>query len=131
MFGEEKFGEWIDSAIRLIIISKNWMVLVWRITDDSPNSLNFFPTKLSRYTVVYFHLPACQQERPSSLTAEYIALNVSENKGYFRRHEPLLFQSPNSLGAIACPLFYLHRSAKSIETSQRCQYSMQDDNMQQ
>ena len=27
------------------------MVLVWRITDDLPNSPNFCPTKLSRYTV--------------------------------------------------------------------------------
>ena len=26
---------------KVIIISKNWMVLVWRITDDLPNSLNF------------------------------------------------------------------------------------------
>ena len=25
--------------------------LVWRIADDSPNSPNFLPTKLSRYTV--------------------------------------------------------------------------------
>jgi len=28
------------------------MVLVWRITDDSPNSSNFLPAKLSRYTVL-------------------------------------------------------------------------------
>ena len=28
------------------------MVLVWRITDDLPNSPNFPPTKLSRYTVL-------------------------------------------------------------------------------
>ena len=27
------------------------MVLVWRIMDDSPNSPNFPPAKLSRYTV--------------------------------------------------------------------------------
>ena len=27
------------------------MVLVWRIVDDSPNSSNFPPAKLSRYTV--------------------------------------------------------------------------------
>jgi len=27
------------------------MVLVWQITDDSPNSPNFLPAKLSRYTV--------------------------------------------------------------------------------
>ena len=27
------------------------MVLVWRITDDSPNSPNFLPPKLSRYMV--------------------------------------------------------------------------------
>ena len=27
------------------------MILVWRITDDLPNSPNFSPAKLSRYTV--------------------------------------------------------------------------------
>ena len=36
------------------------MVLVWRITDNSPNSPNFLPAKLSRYTVcgmyIYIHL---------------------------------------------------------------------------
>ena len=30
------------------------MVLVWRITDDSPNSPNFPSAKLSRYTVIMF-----------------------------------------------------------------------------
>jgi len=30
------------------------MVLVWQITDDSPNSPNFLPAKLSCYTVWYY-----------------------------------------------------------------------------
>ena len=29
------------------------MALVWRITDDLPNSPNFLPAKLSHYTVLY------------------------------------------------------------------------------
>ena len=29
------------------------MVLVWRIADNLPNSPNFLPIKLSRYTVLY------------------------------------------------------------------------------
>ena len=29
------------------------MVLVWQITDDSPNLPNFLPAKLSCYTVCY------------------------------------------------------------------------------
>ena len=33
--------------IKLLI----WMVLVWQITDISPNSQNFLPAKLSCYTV--------------------------------------------------------------------------------
>ena len=28
------------------------MVLVWRITDDSPNSPNFLPAKISHYVVL-------------------------------------------------------------------------------
>ena len=28
-----------------------WMVLVWRIADDSPNLPNFLPAKPSRYMV--------------------------------------------------------------------------------
>ena len=41
---------------------------------------------------------------PSGIMRVYIY------KGYFRHHKPLLFRLPNSLGAIACPLFYLlHR----------------------
>ena len=34
------------------------MVLVWRITEDSPNSPNFPPAKLSRYTVYIITLLA-------------------------------------------------------------------------
>jgi len=45
---QKKFGELIDSAKRLVEI---WMLLVWRITDDSPNLPNFLPAKFSRYTV--------------------------------------------------------------------------------
>ena len=45
-FGGEKIGESIDQpkgySIKLLI----WMVLVWRIVDDSPNSPNFLPAKL-------------------------------------------------------------------------------------
>ena len=46
------------------------------------------------------------RKQPSALTARCTA-NLSENKGYFRWHKALLFRSPNSLGAIACPLFYI------------------------
>ena len=34
------------------------MALVWRIADDSPNSPNFLPTKLSHYTVSVMLRPA-------------------------------------------------------------------------
>ena len=37
------------STNRLSIVCTN--LLVWRITDDSPNSPNFSPSKLSHYTV--------------------------------------------------------------------------------
>ena len=47
--GEIKFGEWIDSAIRMLIISKIWMVLVLQITCDLPNSPNFLYTRVMSY----------------------------------------------------------------------------------
>ena len=49
-FGEEKvwridsfraFGELIDQPIGYQLEVLSWMVLVWRLTDDSPNSPNF------------------------------------------------------------------------------------------
>ena len=41
------------SAKELLIVTAPLDVLVWQIADDSPNSLNFLPAKLSRYTVDY------------------------------------------------------------------------------
>jgi len=39
---------------KVIIVSRKiWIVLVWQIKNDSPNSPNFFPAKLSHYTVHY------------------------------------------------------------------------------
>ena len=38
------------SAKGLSMVTTN---LVWRIADDLPNSPNFLPAKLSRYTVVH------------------------------------------------------------------------------
>ena len=58
---------------------------------------------------LHFRLqPASQpvnRDRPSAYTAGYIAFKLSENKRYFRRHEPLLFRLQYSLCAITCPLF--------------------------
>ena len=50
MFGGEKFGKWIDSAIRVITN------LVWQITDDLSNSLNFSPAKLCVYAFVRVYM---------------------------------------------------------------------------
>ena len=50
-FGRKKFGESIDQPKGYSLKLLKWMVLVWRITDDSPTSPNFLPAKLSRYTV--------------------------------------------------------------------------------
>ena len=37
------------------------MVLVWQITGDSPNSLNFLPAKLSHYAVCYTKCISCSR----------------------------------------------------------------------
>ena len=47
------------------------MVLVWRITDDSPNSPNFFPAKLSRYTVT-----ACMYKNSMNNTTLWLYLGT-------------------------------------------------------
>ena len=52
-FGEKKFGKLIDQPIDCLLLVLIWMILVWRVMDDSPNSSNFPPTKLSCYTVPY------------------------------------------------------------------------------
>ena len=52
VIGEIKFGEWIDFGHKVLLLAKIWLVKVWRITDDSPNSPNFLAAKNSRYTVV-------------------------------------------------------------------------------
>ena len=39
-FGEKKFGELTDQPINYLL---TWMILVWQITDDLPNSPNFSP----------------------------------------------------------------------------------------
>jgi len=36
---------------KVLLLVEIWMVLVWQIKDDSPNSPNFLPAKLSYYTV--------------------------------------------------------------------------------
>ena len=41
------------SAKGLLTVTATLDGLVWQITDDLPNSLNFLPAKLSRYTVDY------------------------------------------------------------------------------
>ena len=46
----KKFSKWIDLAVRVITISKIFMVAVWRITDYFPES----PAKHFHYMV--FHL---------------------------------------------------------------------------
>jgi len=50
-FGEGKFGEWCCELIIIIMYCRVWMILVWRITCDSPNLPNFLPAKLSYYMV--------------------------------------------------------------------------------
>ena len=56
VFGNEKFGEWIRHKVTIITTS-----LVWQIADDLPISPNFFPAKISHYTVVanVMSLPFC------------------------------------------------------------------------
>ena len=51
VIGEIKFGEWIDFGHKVPLPAKIWLVKVWRITHDSPNSPNFPAAKHSRYTV--------------------------------------------------------------------------------
>ena len=43
------------------------MVLVWRIAGDSPNSPNFLPTKLSRYTVCLYLYLICNTDVPNAI----------------------------------------------------------------
>ena len=45
-------GEWIDFGHKVLLLAKIWLVKVWRITHDSPNSPNFPAAKHSRYTVI-------------------------------------------------------------------------------
>ena len=57
VFGRKKFGEWIDRPKDYLLKLLIWMILVWRITDDSPNSPpNFLPAKLSCYMIYPFTL---------------------------------------------------------------------------
>ena len=48
---EIKFGEGIDFGHKVLLLAKIWLVKVWRIMDNSPNSPNFPAAKRSRYTV--------------------------------------------------------------------------------
>ena len=50
---------YVYSAIRIIIISKIWVVLVWQITDRLPNSSNFPAVKHSCYTEIHTHVASC------------------------------------------------------------------------
>ena len=52
VIGEIKFGEWIDFGHKVLLLpAKIWLVKVWGITHDSPNSPNFPAAKHSCYTV--------------------------------------------------------------------------------
>ena len=51
VIGKIKFGEWIDFGHKVLLPAKIWLVKVWRITHNSPNSPNFPAAKHSRYTV--------------------------------------------------------------------------------
>ena len=53
VIGEIKFGEWIDFGHKVLLPAKIWLVKVWRITDDSPNSPNFPAAKHSRCTILF------------------------------------------------------------------------------
>ena len=46
-----KFGKWIDLAIKILIISKIWMVFVWQITANLPNFPKLFCFKHSHCMV--------------------------------------------------------------------------------
>lgn len=48
-FSEIKFGELTDQPIIYLLIC---MILVWQITDNLPNSLNFSPAIFFCYTVI-------------------------------------------------------------------------------
>ena len=96
--------------------AKNQLQLYWYNTNNAITSFKvakccyLHPIANFQKLVDFVCQPACQpvnRKRPSALTARCIAFNISENIGYFHRHEPLIFRSPNLLGAIACPLFYL------------------------
>ena len=52
VIGEIKFGEWMDFGHKILSPAKIWLVKVWRITHDSPNSPNFPAAKHSRYTII-------------------------------------------------------------------------------
>ena len=52
VIGEIKFGKWIGFGHKVLLPAKIWLVKVWRITDDSPNSPNFPAAKYSRYMVI-------------------------------------------------------------------------------
>ena len=54
-FGEKKFGELTDQPINYLL---TWMILVWQITDDLPNSPNFSPAIFSLYSNIIDHVMA-------------------------------------------------------------------------
>jgi len=51
------------------------MVLVWRITDDSPKSPNFLPAKLSRYTVPSAKSSPCSEVKQIKGIVEHLGSN--------------------------------------------------------
>ena len=56
VIGKIKFGEWIDFGHKVLLTAKIWLVKVWQITHDSPNSPNLNIPAI-RYVCVY--MPVC------------------------------------------------------------------------
>ena len=73
---------YIYSAIRIIIISKIWVVLVWQITDRLPNSSNFPAVKHSCYTEIHTHVASCIHTYTTKNFYCKISLNPAQAKNH-------------------------------------------------
>ena len=87
VIGEIKFGEWIDFGHKVLLPAKIWLVKVWRITHDLPNSPNFPTAKHSCYMVLGFSSERCVQQGLSHLLVSIWCLQL-----------PLLHQNQNVMG---------------------------------